>query len=57
MLDFGDLGVIEKLVLPLFLKFWPCTTASLGSQDAVLRTEAVGVFFMSEGHFPIEILA
>uniref|UniRef100_A0A2N9G6H3 Aminotransferase-like plant mobile domain-containing protein n=1 Tax=Fagus sylvatica TaxID=28930 RepID=A0A2N9G6H3_FAGSY len=25
---------------------WPCTEASLGSQDMILRTEAVGVFLM-----------
>jgi hypothetical protein len=29
----------------------------LGLRDAVPRTEAVGVFFHAEGHFPIEIPA
>jgi hypothetical protein len=55
MSDFGDLGVTEKLALPSFLRFWVCTEASLGSRDAVLRTEAVRVFPMPRGHFSIEI--
>ena len=57
MSDFGDLGVTEKLALPSFLRFWVCIEASSGSQDAVLRTEAVKVFPMRGGHFLIEIPA
>ena len=57
MSDFGDLGVVRKLALPSFLKFCPCTKASLGLRDAVLWTKAVRVSSMSGGHFPIEILA
>uniref|UniRef100_A0A2N9HZY8 Uncharacterized protein n=1 Tax=Fagus sylvatica TaxID=28930 RepID=A0A2N9HZY8_FAGSY len=30
----------------LFSRAWPCTEASLGSQDMILRTEAVGMFLM-----------
>uniref|UniRef100_A0A2N9IQ48 Uncharacterized protein n=1 Tax=Fagus sylvatica TaxID=28930 RepID=A0A2N9IQ48_FAGSY len=30
----------------LFSYAWPCTEASLGSQDMILRTEAVGMFLM-----------
>uniref|UniRef100_A0A2N9EK85 Uncharacterized protein n=1 Tax=Fagus sylvatica TaxID=28930 RepID=A0A2N9EK85_FAGSY len=41
----------------LFSRAWPCTEASLGSQDMILRTEAVGMFLMPRGHFPIEIPA
>uniref|UniRef100_A0A2N9EFS0 Uncharacterized protein n=1 Tax=Fagus sylvatica TaxID=28930 RepID=A0A2N9EFS0_FAGSY len=33
----------------LFSRAWPCTEASLGSQDMILRTEAVGVFLMPRG--------
>uniref|UniRef100_A0A2N9ECN6 Uncharacterized protein n=1 Tax=Fagus sylvatica TaxID=28930 RepID=A0A2N9ECN6_FAGSY len=44
-----------KLVLPIFPKYGPCTEASLGSQDMILRTEAVGMFLMPRGHFLIEI--
>ena len=57
MSDFGDLGVAGKLVLPSFLRSWIRTEASLGSRDTIPRTEAVKVFSMPEGHFPIEILA
>ena len=56
MSDFGDLGVVGELVLPIFLKYGPCTKASLGSRDTVPRAEAVGMFFMLGGHFQIEIL-
>uniref|UniRef100_A0A2N9IJW0 Uncharacterized protein n=1 Tax=Fagus sylvatica TaxID=28930 RepID=A0A2N9IJW0_FAGSY len=37
--------------------FWyrPCTEASLGSQDMILRTEAVGMFLMPRGHLLTEI--
>ena len=44
MSDFSDLGVIGKLVLPSFLKFWTCRKPSLGSIDMVPRIEATGVF-------------
>ena len=57
MLDFGDLGVAGKLAQPSFLKFCPCTAASLGLLDVVPRTKVVGMFSMSGGNFPIEILA
>uniref|UniRef100_A0A2N9HCG9 Uncharacterized protein n=1 Tax=Fagus sylvatica TaxID=28930 RepID=A0A2N9HCG9_FAGSY len=30
----------------LFSRAWPCTEASLGSRDMILRTEAVGMFLM-----------
>uniref|UniRef100_A0A2N9H5Y0 Uncharacterized protein n=1 Tax=Fagus sylvatica TaxID=28930 RepID=A0A2N9H5Y0_FAGSY len=30
----------------LFSRAWPCAEASLGSQDMILRTEAVGMFLM-----------
>uniref|UniRef100_A0A2N9HGJ3 Aminotransferase-like plant mobile domain-containing protein n=1 Tax=Fagus sylvatica TaxID=28930 RepID=A0A2N9HGJ3_FAGSY len=33
----------------------PCTEASLGSQDMILRTEAVGMFLMPRGHLLTEI--
>uniref|UniRef100_A0A2N9FQY5 Uncharacterized protein n=1 Tax=Fagus sylvatica TaxID=28930 RepID=A0A2N9FQY5_FAGSY len=33
----------------LFSRAWPCTEASLGSQDMILRTEAVGMFLMPRG--------
>uniref|UniRef100_A0A2N9EHL9 Uncharacterized protein n=1 Tax=Fagus sylvatica TaxID=28930 RepID=A0A2N9EHL9_FAGSY len=39
----------------LFLRAWPCTEASLGSQDMILRTEAVGMFLMPRGHLLTEI--
>uniref|UniRef100_A0A2N9GQS0 Uncharacterized protein n=1 Tax=Fagus sylvatica TaxID=28930 RepID=A0A2N9GQS0_FAGSY len=35
----------------------PCTEASLGSQDMILRTEAVGMFLMPRGHLLTEIPA
>ena len=57
MSDFGDLDVTRKLVLPTFQSYRPCIEASLGSQDTILRTEAVGMFLMPRGHFLIEILA
>uniref|UniRef100_A0A2N9EPV1 Uncharacterized protein n=1 Tax=Fagus sylvatica TaxID=28930 RepID=A0A2N9EPV1_FAGSY len=41
----------------LFSRAWPCTEASLGSQDMILRTEAVGMFLMPRGHLLTEILA
>uniref|UniRef100_A0A2N9GXZ6 Aminotransferase-like plant mobile domain-containing protein n=1 Tax=Fagus sylvatica TaxID=28930 RepID=A0A2N9GXZ6_FAGSY len=33
----------------LFSRAWPCTEASLGSQDMILRTEAVGMFLHAKG--------
>jgi hypothetical protein len=57
MSDFDDLGIVGKLALPNFQRYRPCTEASLGSQDMILRTEAVGMFLMPRGHFPIEIPA
>uniref|UniRef100_A0A2N9H737 Uncharacterized protein n=1 Tax=Fagus sylvatica TaxID=28930 RepID=A0A2N9H737_FAGSY len=36
-----NLGIVGKLVLPIFQRYRPCTEASLGSQDMILRTEAV----------------
>uniref|UniRef100_A0A2N9FUA8 Uncharacterized protein n=1 Tax=Fagus sylvatica TaxID=28930 RepID=A0A2N9FUA8_FAGSY len=33
----------------LFSRAWPCTEASLGSQDMILRMEAVGMFLMPRG--------
>ena len=57
MSDFGDLGVAGKLALPSFYKYGPCTEAKLDSRDMILRTEAVGMFLISGGHFPIEIPA
>jgi hypothetical protein len=44
-------------VLPTSQRYRPCTGASLGLQDMILRTEAVGMFLMPRGHFLIEILA
>uniref|UniRef100_A0A2N9GGG0 Uncharacterized protein n=1 Tax=Fagus sylvatica TaxID=28930 RepID=A0A2N9GGG0_FAGSY len=41
----------------LRINLLPCTEANLGSQDMILRTEAVGMFLMPRGHFPIEIPA
>uniref|UniRef100_A0A2N9H778 Aminotransferase-like plant mobile domain-containing protein n=1 Tax=Fagus sylvatica TaxID=28930 RepID=A0A2N9H778_FAGSY len=46
---FDDLGIVGKLALPTFQRYRPCTEASLGSQDMVLRTEAVGMFLMPRG--------
>jgi hypothetical protein len=57
MLDFDDLGIVGKLMLPIFQRYGPCTEASLGSQDMILRTEAVGMFLMPRGHLLIEIPA
>uniref|UniRef100_A0A2N9FIS8 Uncharacterized protein n=1 Tax=Fagus sylvatica TaxID=28930 RepID=A0A2N9FIS8_FAGSY len=36
----------ESLCYLLFQRYRPCTEASLGSQDMILRTEAVGMFLM-----------
>uniref|UniRef100_A0A2N9GUV6 Uncharacterized protein n=1 Tax=Fagus sylvatica TaxID=28930 RepID=A0A2N9GUV6_FAGSY len=41
----------------LFSRAWPCTEASLGSQDMILRTEAVGMFLMPRGQLLTEIPA
>uniref|UniRef100_A0A2N9IX53 Uncharacterized protein n=1 Tax=Fagus sylvatica TaxID=28930 RepID=A0A2N9IX53_FAGSY len=41
----------------LFLRAWPCIEASLGSQDMILRTEAIGMFPMPRGHLLTEIPA
>uniref|UniRef100_A0A2N9IBY5 Uncharacterized protein n=1 Tax=Fagus sylvatica TaxID=28930 RepID=A0A2N9IBY5_FAGSY len=38
MSDFDDLGIVGKLALPTFQRYRPCTEASLGSQDMILRT-------------------
>ena len=54
MSDFDNLGVAGKLALPISLKFWTCTEASLGSQDTILRTKAIGVFPMPGVNFLIE---
>uniref|UniRef100_A0A2N9F7M9 Uncharacterized protein n=1 Tax=Fagus sylvatica TaxID=28930 RepID=A0A2N9F7M9_FAGSY len=47
----------ESLRLPTFQRYRPCTEASLGSQDMILRTEAVGMFLMPRGHLLTEIPA
>jgi hypothetical protein len=57
MSDFDDLGIVGKLVLPIFQRCRPCTEASLGPQDMILRTEAVGMFLMPRGRLLIEIPA
>jgi hypothetical protein len=57
MLDFDDLGIVGKLALPTFQRYKPCTEASLGSRDMVLRTEAVGMFLMPRGRLLTEIPA
>ena len=57
MSDFDDLGIVGKLALPTFQWYRPCTEASLGSEDMILRTEAAGMFLMSRGHLLIEIPA
>jgi hypothetical protein len=44
-------------VLPIFQRYRPYTEASLGPQDMILRTEAVGMSLMPRGHFLIEIPA
>uniref|UniRef100_A0A2N9IK75 Uncharacterized protein n=1 Tax=Fagus sylvatica TaxID=28930 RepID=A0A2N9IK75_FAGSY len=43
--------------LRINLLYRPCTEAELGSQDTILRIEAVGMFLMPRGHFLIEIPA
>ena len=57
MSDFDDLGIVGKLALPTFQWYRPCMEESLGSEDMILRTEAVGMFLMSRGHLLIEIPA
>ena len=57
MSDFYDLGIVGKLMLPIFQRYRPCTEASLGPQDMILRTEAVGMFLMPRGHLLTEIPA
>jgi hypothetical protein len=57
MSDFDDLGIVGKLVLPTFQRYKPCTEASLGSQDMILRTEVVGRFLMPRGRLLTEIPA
>ena len=57
MSDFGDLDIVGKLMLPILQRYRPCTEASLGSRDMILRTEAVGLFFTPKGHLLIEIPA
>uniref|UniRef100_A0A2N9IJH6 Uncharacterized protein n=1 Tax=Fagus sylvatica TaxID=28930 RepID=A0A2N9IJH6_FAGSY len=53
-----DLGIVGKLACYLlFQRYRPCTEASLGSQDMILRTEAVGMFLMPRGHLLTEIPA
>uniref|UniRef100_A0A2N9GPD5 Uncharacterized protein n=1 Tax=Fagus sylvatica TaxID=28930 RepID=A0A2N9GPD5_FAGSY len=47
----------ESLRYLLFKRYRPCTEASLGSQDMILRTEAVGMFLMPRGHLLTEIPA
>jgi hypothetical protein len=57
MSNFDDLGIVGKLMLPIFQRYRPCTEANLGSQDMILRTEAVGMFLTPRGHLLIEIPA
>jgi hypothetical protein len=57
MSDFDDLGIVGKLALPTFQRYRPCTEESLGSQDMILRTEAVGMFLTPRGHLLTEISA
>ena len=57
MSDFDDLGIVGKLMLPIFQRYRPSTEVSSGSQDMILRTEAVGMFLMPRGHLLIEISA
>uniref|UniRef100_A0A2N9GNY4 Aminotransferase-like plant mobile domain-containing protein n=1 Tax=Fagus sylvatica TaxID=28930 RepID=A0A2N9GNY4_FAGSY len=39
----------------LFSRAWPCAEASLGSQDMILRTEAVGMFLMPRVHLGLRV--
>uniref|UniRef100_A0A2N9GFQ1 Aminotransferase-like plant mobile domain-containing protein n=1 Tax=Fagus sylvatica TaxID=28930 RepID=A0A2N9GFQ1_FAGSY len=55
--DFDDLGIVRKLALPTFQRYRPCTEVSSGSQDMILRTEAIGMFLMLRGHLLTEIPA
>ena len=57
MSDFDDLGIVGKLMLPIFQRCRPCIEASLVSLDMILRTEAVGMFLLPSGHLLIDILA
>uniref|UniRef100_A0A2N9HRW3 Uncharacterized protein n=1 Tax=Fagus sylvatica TaxID=28930 RepID=A0A2N9HRW3_FAGSY len=41
----------------LFQRYRPCTEASLGSQDMILRTEAVGMFLMPRGSWLVDQVA
>uniref|UniRef100_A0A2N9HRR2 Uncharacterized protein n=1 Tax=Fagus sylvatica TaxID=28930 RepID=A0A2N9HRR2_FAGSY len=47
----------RKAYATYFQRYRPCTEASLGSQDMILRTEAVGMFLMPRGHLLTEIPA
>uniref|UniRef100_A0A2N9ET15 Uncharacterized protein n=1 Tax=Fagus sylvatica TaxID=28930 RepID=A0A2N9ET15_FAGSY len=55
--DFDNLGIVRKLALPTFQRYRPCIEASLGSQDMILRTEAIGMFLMPRGYLLTEIPA
>ena len=57
MSDFDDLGIVGKLMLPIFQRYRPCTEVILGLQDMILRTEAVGMLLMPRGHLLIKIPA
>jgi hypothetical protein len=57
MSDSDDLGIVRKLALPTFLRYRPCTEASLGSSDMILRTEAVRMFLMLKGQLLAEVPA
>uniref|UniRef100_A0A2N9EME9 Uncharacterized protein n=1 Tax=Fagus sylvatica TaxID=28930 RepID=A0A2N9EME9_FAGSY len=47
----------KPYLVGLFSRAWPCTEASLGSPDMILRTEAVGMFLMLRGQLLAEIPA
>ena len=51
MLVFSDLGVVGKVALPSFLKFWTCGKPSLDLRDMVPRTEATRVFLVRRRAF------